>query len=131
MTTSKLQKDADRLFSLWVRQRDADNLGLAKCCTCQKILSWRNIHCGHFMSRRYNSTRYDEKNTGPQCTGCNTYNQGKQYEFSIYLDEKYGKGTSKKMLTKSKMDCKRTRVDYQYLIKDLKTKLKENNFVIR
>lgn len=131
MSLPKLEKEYDRLFSLWVRQKEADSFGLNSCCTCKKILQWRALHCKHFISRAYKATRFDEQNTAPQCAGCNTYRQGKQYEFSLYLDEKYGKGTSKKMLIKSKQPCKRTRADYQYLIQELKDKLKENGFKIR
>ena len=52
---------ADRLFSLWVRQRDAVS-GVCRCITCNALHSWRTVHCGHFMSRRYEGTRYNENN---------------------------------------------------------------------
>jgi hypothetical protein len=125
-----LKKEADRLFSLWVRQSNSVH-GIVHCCTCNKPMMWRDSHCGHFMSRRSLSTRFLEKNTAPQCTYCNTFDQGKQYEFSLYLDAKYGKGTAESMLIKSKMTAKISDFEYKDMIEKLKRKLKENNFLIR
>ena len=125
-----LQKEADRLFSLLVRQHNSED-GLIFCCTCKKQMPWRESHCGHFMSRRHISTRYEFKNTAPQCTGCNTYQFGRQFEFGLYLDAKYGKGTAEEMLSKSNQTVKKTQADYQILIDWLKKTLKENGYQIR
>ncbi len=122
---STLIRKLDTIFSQFVRQRDATENGIVKCCTCGHPMRWQTAHNGHFMSRRYQSTRYDEKNTGVQCPGCNTFNQGKQYEFAIYLDKRYGKGTADNMLMKSKMLCKRDRYDLECLIEEYKNKLKK------
>lgn len=111
---------ADKAFSDYVRQRDADQNGNVICCTCGTRHHWKLMDNGHFMSRRYEATRFDEKNTGPQCKSCNIYNQGRQFEFSKYLDQKYGYGTSDQMLMKSKMLCKRNRYDYEMLIEHYK-----------
>jgi hypothetical protein len=127
---SKLQKELDRLFSLWVRQSNAVN-GVVSCCTCGKIMPWRASQCGHFMSRRYNSTRFDDKNVAPQCSSDNMFNQGRQFEFGLYIDKKYGVGTAEALSVKSKMLCKRTKFDYEYLIKEIKDKLLENGFEVR
>ena len=123
---SELQKSkakADKYFSVYVRQRDAVN-EIAKCCTCGERHHWKQMDCGRFMSRRYEATRYDEENTGPQCRACNRFNQGRQFEMFQYLDKKYGKGTSDKMALKSKMFCKRNRYDYDNIADTYKNKLK-------
>ena len=125
-----LKKEADRLFSLLVRQSNAKD-GIVRCCTCGKVMNWRQSHCGHFMSRRHLSTRFSEKNTAPQCNYCNTFDQGKQFEFGLYLDNKYGKGTAQEMLIRSKMSIKISEVEYRERIKYYKEKLKENDFLIR
>jgi hypothetical protein len=77
--------------------------------------SWKSMHCGHFMSRRYESTRYDEKNVAPQCVSCNTFHQGRQYRFGRWIDETYGQGTAERLEVKSKIPCKRTQADYEYI----------------
>lgn len=69
----------------------------ADCITCKAMMPWQKLQNGHFMSRQYNSTRYCDQNTAPQCYGCNVMHQGRQYEFGIALDELYGAGTAKRM----------------------------------
>jgi len=123
MTELQRAKDkADKYFSLYVRQRDAVN-GIVKCCTCGQWHHWKQMDAGHFMSRRYEATRFDEMNTGPQCRADNRYNQGRQFEMSKYLDKKYGFGTASKMEMKSKMFCKRDRFDYEHIADTFKNKL--------
>ena len=119
------KRKADTNFSLFVRQRDADERGIVRCCTCGDPHHWKQLDCGHFQSRRYESTRYDEKNTGPQCPSCNRFNQGQQYKFSLYLNGKYGHKTAEQMTIKSRMFCKRNRYDYEVIAEDYKLKLKE------
>ena len=124
------KKRADRLFSLFVRQRDAVD-GICKCITCDNWHNWRLIHCGHFMSRRHEGTRYHEQNTGCQCVKCNTFNQGEQFKFGIYIDNKYGKGTSERLSVLAKMDCKRTWFDYMQIANEILEDLKTNGYEIR
>lgn len=114
----------DKVFSLYIRQRDSNVEGFGSCCTCKKRIHYKDGHCGHFMSRRHLSTRWDEKNCALQCVSCNTYNQGRQYEFSKYIDNKYGKGTAESLSAKSAQTIKMTKVDYDEQIKIFKEKLK-------
>ena len=118
----KAKDKADRQFSLYVRQRDTVN-DIVRCCTCGEWHHWKYVDCGHFMSRRYQATRFDEKNSGPQCKKCNILNQGLQFEMSKYLDKKYGFGTANAMEMKSKMFCKRLRFDYEHIAETYKAKL--------
>ena len=118
---------ADRLFSLWVRQRDAVD-GVATCITCGTPHPWRSMHNGHCFSRRHEATRYHEKNTGCQCVRCNTFNQGEQFKFSKYIDEKHGLGTAEQLDVLSKISCKRGAIDYRIIGDELLEKLKSNNF---
>ena len=43
---------------------------------CGKVFPWKEIQNGHYMSRRYMSTRFSEDNCRPQCVACNIFNQG-------------------------------------------------------
>jgi len=99
-TISWYKKEADKWFSLATRYRFAEKMGaewFCECITCGIKKHIKFIQCGHFMSRSYNSTRYDELNTAPQCYGCNVMHQGRQYEFGMALDDLYGAGTAKRM----------------------------------
>ena len=121
----KAKAAAIKYFSLYVRQRDADHRGIVECCTCRLYHAWKYLDCGHFQSCGCEATRFDEKNTGPQCKDCNIGNQGKKYEFSLYLDGKYGAKTAEKITIKSRMFCKRNRYDYEQIAEEYKLKLKE------
>lgn len=104
-TVSKLKKEADKWHSKATRLRFADNKDgewFVKCFTCPNYKPTKQMQCGHFMSRQYNSTRYHEHNTAPQCYGCNVMHQGRQYEFAKQLDLMYGDGTADKMYQLSK-----------------------------
>jgi hypothetical protein len=131
LSFAKLEAEADRLFSLLVRQKAANEIGLAKCCTCGAIHHWRRLQNGHFISRGNKSTRFDEKNTGAQCVSCNIFSQGRQFEFAQYLDKKYGAGISEAMLFKSKMITKRNAFDLKYMIAEFKAELKRKGYELR
>lgn len=121
MTEAKL----DKAFSLWIRLRDSDDTGHCKCVTCGKIMHYRDAHCGHFISRRHKATRWNEQNCSSQCPYCNTYCQGKQFEFSREIDRRYGKGTADKLLVMSKATSKIGKFEIDHLSKYYKSKAEE------
>ena len=123
--------EADRLFSLLVRQSSADENGIVTCCTCGKMHHWRKVNCGHYMVRQRQSTRFDRKNTDIQCINCNFFNQGEQVKFGEFLDAKYGKGTAEQMQIKSQMTQHRGAAEYKYLIEQFKTELKQKGYLLR
>lgn len=106
-------KNLDKYFSIWIRMRDSDDKGYGKCFTCNKILHFKDAHCGHFISRRHMATRFNEQNCGLQCPACNLFNQGRQFEFGIEIDRRYGKGTADKLLVLSRMTCKRGKFEIE------------------
>lgn len=85
-----LKAKLDTQFSLFIRARDAMPNGYAKCISCGKIHFWRELQCGHYMSRRYMSTRFDEDNCHAQCVACNMFNQGNIQGYRRGLLEKIG-----------------------------------------
>lgn len=93
MTRAWLEKELDRVFSIYVRTKDADSSGFVKCVTCPRVLRWFMMDCGHFRKRRHLKTRWMEMNCGPQCRDCNGPLQGNDKEFIKYLNHTYGKGT--------------------------------------
>lgn len=86
---------------------------------------------GHFMPRQHQSTRFDAKNTGVQCVECNTFHEGRQWDFGQYIDETYGEGTADEIRNKAFMSCKRTSFDLKYMIDEMKTKLKTKGYLLR
>jgi len=128
-TISKLKKELDKYFSLFIRLRWATKEGLCQCVTCGKVAHYKKMQCGHFQSRRHHATRWNQKNCAVQCISCNCFQQGQQFKFSIYLESKYGKGTAQELEYLAKQITKVSRSDYEENIsyyKDLVKKIKRD-----
>tara|TARA_R110000823_G_scaffold314955_1_gene445125 strand:- start:9558 stop:9935 length:378 start_codon:yes stop_codon:yes gene_type:complete len=117
-TRKSLVIKLDTVFSQYIRRKDLIN-GMATCVTCGKIAEPKKLQCGHFMSRRHYSTRWEENNVGVQCYGCNITNQGMQYAFSQYLGDKL----SEEMYVKSRQTVKFADIDLIEMIEDYTKRL--------
>ena len=53
------------------------------------------------------------------------FNQGEQYKFGLYLDQKYGEGTSDELHQRAMTIVKLSRTDYEEAIKNIEKKLKD------
>jgi hypothetical protein len=111
VSRKSLVEKLDKVFSIYIRRRYAIN-DIAKCVTCGKEDSWKSLQCGHFMSRKHLSTRWNEDNCQVQCAGCNVFRYGEQYLYSQYLGDKL----SQELYIKSKQIRKFTDVELQELI---------------
>tara|TARA_R110001592_G_scaffold103023_1_gene290310 strand:+ start:1064 stop:1468 length:405 start_codon:yes stop_codon:yes gene_type:complete len=130
-TISKLKKELDKWFSLYIRLRDATDEGLVQCFTSNRVYHYKNIHAGHFMSRKRLATRWCESNVQPQSAADNLFGQGEQFKFGLNLDAKYGDGKAEELQIKSRQTLKMTRVDYEdkisYYKEAVKNLKKEKN----
>ena len=91
LSTSKLKKKLDEIFSQYIRQKYADTNGYATCYTCGTRKHWKEMQNGHFVSRSQLATRFDEENVRVQCVGCNVFGRGKTTIFANKLEsEKKG-----------------------------------------
>ena len=116
-TISKLKKELDKWFSLFIRLREATDEGLVQCFTCGKVSHYKSgMQNGHFQSRKHLTTRWDLKNCQVQCVGCNMFKGGEQYKFSVALDSKYGEGTSEELEILATGTLKITRVEYKIFV---------------
>jgi hypothetical protein len=90
-SVSKLKKEADDIYSLYIRQRYADpHTGMATCVTCQVSKPWKEQHCGHYETRGTNSLRFDERNGHVQCVGCNIFKKGNYPTYARFMLQTYG-----------------------------------------
>lgn len=126
-TISKLKKELDKWFSLYIRLRDATIDGMVMCITSKRLYHYKNIHAGHFISRRHLATRWCELNVAPQSAADNLFGQGEQYKFGIELDAKHGEGTALELQEKARQTVKISRAEYEdkisyykLLVKNLK-----------
>ena len=127
-TVSKLKKELDKWFSLYIRLREANEYGMVQCFTSGRVYHYKKIHAGHFMSRRHLSTRWCETNVQPQSAADNLFGQGEQFKFGLNLDGKYGESTAEELQYKSRTTLKISRVEYEEKIsyyKSLVDKLKK------
>lgn len=111
LSVSTAKTRADKAFSIYIRTRDSVR-GICACVTCGAQRPIAQTHCGHFVSRRYLSTRYDERNAHAQCPTCNTYNQGEQYLHGVHVDRRWGEGTADMLMRKSREINKMRASDY-------------------
>ena len=127
-SVSKLKKELDKWFSLYIRLKYSDDNGMVICFTSGRKYHYKNIHAGHFISRRHLATRWLEKNVMPQSAADNLFGQGEQYQFGLNLDREYGVGTAEELQLKARQPFKMMRIDYVEKIsyyKDLVNKIKK------
>ena len=126
-TTSKLKAKLDKLFSEYIRKRDSDHRGICKCISCGKEAEafGGSTHAGHLFSRRYLSTRWDEKNENSQCAYCNTFLNGNQLKAARGVDAKWGEGTVDELESRIHTTVKLSRTDYEEAIENIKRKIEE------
>jgi 5-methylcytosine-specific restriction endonuclease McrA len=123
-TISKLKKELDKWFSLYIRLRNASKDGIVECWTCNKTGHYKKgFHAGHFMSRKHHATRWNEDNVQVQCVKCNLFGQGEQYAFGKLLDIRIGDGKSEELQELSRTTVKYMRHEYEDMIKFYKEKV--------
>jgi hypothetical protein len=84
-TTAWYKKELDRIFSLHIRNKYADDNGYVKCFTCNVIKPIKEMQNGHWIPRNNLATRFSEENCRPQCVGCNMFNKGRPDVFAVNL----------------------------------------------
>jgi Bacteriophage Lambda NinG protein len=89
-TAAKLKKELDAIFSKYIRLKYSDENGNVACYTCGKVMHWKQIQNGHFISRQYLATRWHEDNCRPQCIGDNIFGNGKPLDFEERLKKDLG-----------------------------------------
>lgn len=94
---SSLKKKLDMAFSHFIRNRDK-----WKCYTCGTIAYGKGMHCGHFISRKHMSTRFDELNCHAQCVSCNLYKDGNMAEYSYRLMKEFGQKEFDKLIKRGR-----------------------------
>ena len=87
---SSYVRTLDDVFSHYLRQKYADDNGFVRCYTCDTVLHWKDIQCGHYYSRGSQATRWDEKDCRPQCYSCNVGKNGNYPVFAERLRDEIG-----------------------------------------
>lgn len=122
---SELKKKLDEVFSKYIRLRNADENGMVKCFTSDKIMHWKDSHAGHFISRRHLSTRWNEINVQVQSVAENIFNQGNAPEFGRRIISLYGADKYEELYMLSKYATRYTRFFYETMIQEYTNKVNE------
>lgn len=121
----RLTARLDKLFSEYIRRRDADCNGMVKCVTCGRLLHWKEGDCGHYVPRDRRAVRWTKTNAHFQCPYCNRFRNGEQSLHGMYIDRRYGKGTAQQLQDISRVrGCKIDQGWIILMIEDMKKELK-------
>jgi len=122
-TLSKLKKELDHVFSLFIRQKYADHRGYVECVTCHVKKPLKEMQCGHYVGRSNLSTRWDERNCYPQCYRCNCLMKGNYPAYTEFLIQKLGQNGLLNLITEGRMIKKWSTVELKNLITHYKSKI--------
>lgn len=96
----------DKLISQYVRMRDK------RCVVCG---STQNLQCGHLITRRSQSVRFDLRNCNAQCRGCNLLHEYRPERYTQWFINHYGTEVYNELVHKSKEIKKLTIPELQEL----------------
>jgi uncharacterized C2H2 Zn-finger protein len=114
----------DRIFSKYIRLRDADDNGYCRCISCGKVFHWKDGDAGHYINRKHMSVRWDEMNVHAQCRACNRFDEGNGPGYTQGLMKKYGPEVLDLLLYKKFQTSKLTDFEVECLIKHYNEKTK-------
>lgn len=93
ISTSKAKAKAWQEFSKFIRTRDSiattGDTDSGVCCTCGKLIPFKQSQAGHFIAGRTNALLFDEDIVHLQCYACNVCNHGEQLEYYYYMKRHY------------------------------------------
>lgn len=113
---SKLKKEADKWFSLYIRNRDE-----GVCFTCGHKGEIKQMQNGHYITRGNLALRYDELNCNTQCIACNIFKKGNMPAYALRLRSLHGPDILEELDRKSKLITKYSAYDYEQLIEKYKS----------
>ena len=122
---SSLKSKLDRVFSEFIRLRDADENGLCRCYCCGKLLHWKQSQNMHFIPRQHMALRYSETNCHSGCIKCNYYNNGNIEAYTVHLKKDYGNDIVEKLLVAKSQVVKFSVTEYEVMIKKYMQLVKE------
>ena len=91
-TIPQLKKIAIRHFNHFVRLRDANEQGYARCISSGRLISYGTSHyqAGHFIPATCETLRFSEDNVNVQSLSDNYYKHANQAEYRPNLVKKIG-----------------------------------------
>lgn len=119
-SVSFLKRKLDKIFSEYIRRRDG-----GQCFTCPTRRSPKEMQNGHYISRSYNSLRYDEINCNTQCPACNVFKHGNIPSYAVALREKHGPDILEDLWKRAREVKQFSRPELEKLIEEYQEKLND------
>jgi len=114
-----------KVFSEYIRRKDADEGGTNECYTCGKYAHWKELHAGHFVGGRKNAVLFDERVVRPQCIVCNIFLAGNYAVYTLRMLDENGRQCVDDLLALKNQTLKVTRSDLEEKIAHYRQKLAE------
>lgn len=124
-TISKLVEGAAKELQLLVRVKAADYNGNVACVTCGTVRHYKDrMQGGHFIGRKWLATKLMEENVHPQCAWCNGPERGNPIQYTLYMQDTYGREFVEE-LERLKWDSRKYRRDeVMEIIRDFREQIK-------
>lgn len=122
-----LIKQADEVFSKYIRLRDSDEKYSFKvvCFICGKVERTEWAHAMHFIDRDQMSTRYDEMNVHAGCENCNCLDPDHKQRYSKAMAQKYSADELSNLLWKGRSLQKFMRHELEAIIEKYSAEVKK------
>lgn len=99
LSRSKIIQKLDRIFSIYIRLRDCDNIWIVVCPLCKSKIPRKKAQNMHFISRWVLKYRFDEDNCHAGCMRCNVILNWNYIIYTRWMQIKYGIDKVDKMIT--------------------------------
>lgn len=123
MAKKTLIRKMDKVFSEYIRKRDSKD-GYFNCCSCGLLKEYSQADAGHFINRRWMSTRWREDNVHAQCRSCNRFDEGNSVGYTFFMINKYGKKHVEYLTALKQETMLYSDFDLELMIKKYKEKTK-------
>lgn len=104
-----LKKHKDKAwneFSRFIRLRDClkttGTIDQGICCTCNKLVNFKDSQASHFIPGRHNAVLFSEKGVNLACYACNISKHGNIHAYWLWMEKHYGRRTIDRLLSESK-----------------------------
>lgn len=118
-----LVKEADAVFSRYIRMSAANDNGFIFCFICDKDVRWQDAQAMHYVKRSNMFLRYDLRNVKCGCIECNEYKGGNYLQYTRRLEEEKS-GITEILMEEGNLVYKYTHDELKQLISEYTIKLK-------
>ena len=122
---STLIKEADGVFSEYVRRTRADDNGRIKCLICGAEVKWKEADAAHCFDRDNMATKYEILNVWPTDEGCNRFDDKHRDRYREALKMMIGEHAFSRLENQSRSLQKFFPWEIEGMIADWKSALKK------